>query len=127
MTVSIDKCKVELFIINNDKYTDFEIGKMFNTQRENGYDLGDDVSEVIEEIAEGLYKDNHGQFKFLLEIKFTYDSTYYYDSGWESDMDYEFTVLSKEDSDYFDVIEEYNEDQYREYQHELYEDWKRMQ
>jgi hypothetical protein len=105
MAVSTDKCKVELFIINDDKYTDFEVGKMIDTQRENGYDLGDDVSEVIDEIAEALYKDNQGQFKFLLEIKFTYDSTYYYGSGWESDMDYEFTILSKEDSDYFDNME----------------------
>lgn len=107
MAVSTDKCKVELYIINDDKYTDFEIGKMINTQRENGYDLGDDVSEVVDEIAKDLYKDYHGQFKFLIEIKFIYDSSYDYYSGyWESDMDYEFTVLSKEDSDYFDYIEE---------------------
>lgn len=105
--ISTDKCKIELYIINDDKFTDFEIGKIFDTQRENGYDLEDDVSEVIDEIAKGLYETCHGQFKFLLEIKFTYDSSYsYYDAYWESDMDYEFTVLSKEESNYFDDMDE---------------------
>lgn len=127
MVTSTDKCKIELYIINDEKYTDFEIGKMFNTQRDNGYDLGDDVSEVIDEIAKGLYETCQGQFKFLIEIKFTYESSYYYDSGWESDMDYEFAVLSKEESSYFDDVEEYMKDQYAEYQQELYDDWKAMQ
>lgn len=105
MITSTDKCKIELYIINDDQYTDFEVGKKFDTRRENGYDLGDDVSEVVDEIAKELYKDYHGQFKFLLEIKFTYETSYdWYYGVWEGDMDYEFTILSKEDSDYFDDI-----------------------
>lgn len=107
MVLSTDKCKIELHIINNEKFTDFEINKMFDTQRENGYDLGNDVNEIVDEIAKELYGTSHGEFKFLIEIKFTYERQYdYYAGGYEYDIDYEYTVLSKEESTYFDDLKE---------------------
>lgn len=105
MITGTDKCQFELYIINNEKYTDFEVGKMFDTQRDNGYDLGDDINEIVEEIAKELYRVNEGQLKLMIEVRFIYEKNYAYDFGcYEYDLDYEFTAISKEESKYFDDV-----------------------
>ena len=106
MVTRTDKCNIELYIINDEKYTDYEIDKMFNTRRED-YDLDDDVNEVVGEIVEELYKTFNGQYKFLLEIKFIYEKDYDYYSGcYEYDMDYEFKIIEQQQTNYFDDIGE---------------------
>ena len=107
VVIGEDKCKFEFFIINDGRYTDYDIGEIFDYIRENGYDLAEYVVEVADEIATELYKTTTGQFKFLIEINFTYEKDYdYYYGAYEYDMDFDYTVVSKEESNYFDELSE---------------------
>lgn len=104
MIIGTEKCQFELYIINNNQYTDFEIGnKVFGEISSNGYDcFEEEVCEVVGEIAEKLYSECNGQFKYIIETRFEYTETYdYYYGVNEYDMNYEFTVIAKEPTDYF--------------------------
>lgn len=109
MIIGTDKCQFELYIINDDQYTDFEVGnKIYGERLSNGYDcFAEEVPEIVGEIAEKLYKECKGQFKYIIETCFEYTETYdYYYGVNEYDMNYEFVVITKEPTDYFDDIDE---------------------
>lgn len=107
MIIGIYKYQFELYIINDNQYTDFEIGnKIFGEISSNGYDcFEEDVCEVASEIAEKLYSECSGQFKYIIETCFEHTETYdYYYGVNEYDMNYKFTVITKESTNYFDEI-----------------------
>lgn len=110
MIIGTYKCKFELYIINSGNYTDYEIGnKISGKISDNEYDcFEEEVPEIVGEIAEKLYKECKGQFKYTIEACFEYTETYDYYYGMnEEDMNYEFVVITKEPTDYFDDIDEY--------------------
>ena len=98
----IDKAKVklELYIINNKKYTDYDIGEILYSSNPESY-VSDDACEVCNEIAEDLYKTITGEYKCVIEIKLEYISSYYYFEGWEYDMDYSYKLINKEKTNYW--------------------------
>ncbi|MBU5331681.1 hypothetical protein KQI61_05685 [Anaerocolumna aminovalerica] len=84
-----------MYIINNENCTDFELGKIYSTPNENGFDITDDVHVIAEEIVFELYKSYKGKFKFLIDANFTFHKDYSYDYGcYEYDMDYEYEILN---------------------------------
>ena len=98
--VYTEKVKLELYIINNEQYTDYDIGDcLYNSAPQSGVE--DDAYEVCGEIAEDLYKTINGEYKCIIEIELEYISSYYYFEGWEYDMDYSYHLVSKEETDYW--------------------------
>lgn len=99
--VNIQKVKLELYIINNEQYTDYDIGDLlYNSNPENEV-VEDDAYEVCKEIAKDLYKSIVGEYKCIVEIKLEYTYSYYYFEGWEEDMTYSYQLVGKEETDYW--------------------------
>lgn len=107
--MGMNNCSFELYIINNDEYTDYSLGeKVEGEVWENGYDcFTEDVCAcgIPEEIANELYKTTNGQFKYVVRVDVEYTTSTGWD-GTEYDMDYTYSVVSKEPTNYFDEMEE---------------------
>ena len=100
-------CKFELHIINDDKYTDCSLGEsLSNTILDNGYDMSEDIGEFVDEIANKLYDECYGQFTYIIEIDLTYIATYDYFDGYDEDLRYEYRIIDRYESSYFNEEED---------------------
>ena len=98
--VCTEKVKIELYIINNEQYTDYDIGDcLYNSALQS--DVKDDAYEACREIAEDLYKTVTGEYKCIVEINLDYINSYYYFDGWECDVEWDYQLISKEETDYW--------------------------
>ena len=102
MVIGSDRCSFELYIINNGQYQDYDIGNKISGEiKESGYDcFYEDVCEadIAKEIADALYETTDGQFKYIIDIQLEYTK----DWDGEYDVDYTYTIVSKEPTSYFD-------------------------
>lgn len=94
------RVKFELYILNDQTYTDYEIGKCL-TESKDIDALWDDCRAIASEIAEELYKQIHGQYKCIINVALMYYKAGNPSDGYEYDMDYEYFVESLSVSDYF--------------------------
>ena len=100
-------CKFELHIINDSKYTDYDLGDLLGeTILDSGYDIFDDVVEITNEIADKLYNECFGQFTYIIEVDLTYITTHDYFEGYDEDLKYEYRIIDRYESSYFN---EYNQ------------------
>lgn len=100
-------CRFELHIINDEVYTDYALGNnLSDTILPSGYDMFDDIIENVQNIAEKLYKECFGQFTYIIEIDLTYVSTYDYFNGYDEDLKYEYRIIDRYESSYFNEEED---------------------
>lgn len=105
MVIGTDSCSFELYIINDGTYRDYDLGDRISPEPPiGGYDcFHEDVCEcdLAGEIAERLYETTEGQFRYVIHVDLAYTQ-----DPWdgEYDMEYAFTVESKEPTVYFDTI-----------------------
>lgn len=100
-------CRFELHIINDDVYTDYDLGdNLSDTILPSGYDIFDDVVENAIDIANKLYKECFGQFTYIIEVDLTYITTYDYFYGYDEDLKYEYRVVDRYESSYFNEWED---------------------
>ena len=96
----------ELYMINNKDYTDFEVGKCLSEPYyDSGYSPFSDMTDCgfDQEIAQELYKQTQGQFRYVINIEITGES-YFNGESTEYDSSYTYKIVSKEPSDYFDEL-----------------------
>ena len=100
-------CKFELHIINDSSYTDYEFGDILtNTILDNGYDIFEDVADSIDKVLKQLYEECFGQFTYVIEMDLTYISTYDYFDGYDEDLEYEYRIIDRYESSYFNELED---------------------
>ena len=100
--------RLELYIINDEQYTDYEVGEILdkcpNTQRWYEYEneMMEDIYDICYDIARKLYKTITGKYKCILEIELKYTYSYDYFDGWDEDLYWDYKVISKEETDYWE-------------------------
>lgn len=104
--VNTEKVKLELYIINNEQYTDYDIGDVLykSTSDDEAYtnsEVLDDAYEACRDIAEKLYKTITGEYKCIVEIELEYIYSYYYFDGWDLDLVWDYELISVEETDYW--------------------------
>lgn len=101
------KCRFELHIINNDGYTDYELGdNLSDTILPSGYDIFDDVIENVEKIVKELYCECFGQFTYSIEMDLLYISHYDYFEGHDEELEYKYRVIDRYESSHFNEWED---------------------
>lgn len=96
-------CQFELFLVNNEEYTDYDVGKRLSPEPQYPQiDCYDDAMEVIDEIAKELLSDFSGQQRLAIEVEpsYSWNGSFYE----EPDYNYSYSVVSREDSRHFDDL-----------------------
>ena len=97
---------VTIYTINDDTYTDFECNIPIDNTTSEEYDYFDDYSEVVNEIIEiekeNIYEKFKGYYEHKVKIKLIYITEYYYECGYEYDMDFEYEIIESKETDYWE-------------------------
>lgn len=93
--------QLELYIINNEQYTDYDIGDIVYKSTVDDEVLAD-AYEVCRYVAKKIYQTFTGEYKCIIEIELAYICSYDYFDGWYEDMHWNYELISKEETDYWD-------------------------